>query len=167
MMLTRAGGRATPRLSFLIDGGCHGRRAAGSHQAGYGLLDAFNAADWQRFAADLAPDVVYEETGTQRRVDGVDAYVQLCQGWKQAFPDARGAIRNVVASGDTVVQEILWEGTQTGALEGLGGPLPPSGRRINVPASLWITFRGDQAKEVHHHVDVLTMLGQLEAIPAP
>lgn len=36
-----------------------------------GLLDAFNAADWQRFAADLAPDVVYEETGTQRHVDGV------------------------------------------------------------------------------------------------
>ena len=132
-----------------------------------GLLDAFNAADWQRFAADLAPDVLYEETGTQRRVDGVDAYVQLCQGWKQAFPDARGEIRNVIASGNTVVQEILWEGTQTGTLEGPGGPLPPSGRRINVPASLWITFSGDQAKEVHHHVDVLTMLGQLGAIPAP
>ena len=28
------GGRATLRLSFQIDGGCHGRRAAGSHQAG-------------------------------------------------------------------------------------------------------------------------------------
>ena len=57
------------------------------------------------FAAGMAPDVVYEETGTQRRVDGVDAYVQLCQGWKQAFPDARGEIRNVVASGNTGVQE--------------------------------------------------------------
>lgn len=96
-----------------------------------------------------------------------DAYVQLCQGWKQAFPDARGEIRNVIASGNTVVEEIIWEGTQTGTLEGPGGPLPPSGRRINVLASLWITFSGDQAKEVHHHVDVLTMLGQLGAIPAP
>ena len=132
-----------------------------------GILEAFNAADWQQFAAAMAPEVVYEETGTQRRVDDVDAYVQLCQGWKQAFPDARGEIRNVIASGNTVVQEIIWEGTQTGTLEGPGGPLPPSGRRINVPASLWITFSGDQAKEVHHHVDVLTMLGQLGAIPAP
>jgi steroid delta-isomerase-like uncharacterized protein len=130
-------------------------------------LDAFNAADWQRFAAGMTADVVYEETGTQRRVDGVDAYVQLCQGWKQAFPDVRGAIRNVVASGNTVVQEIIWEGTHTGTLEGPGGPLPPSGRRINVPASLWITFSGDQGKEVHHHLDVLTLLGQLGAIPAP
>jgi steroid delta-isomerase-like uncharacterized protein len=132
-----------------------------------GILEAFNAADWQRFAVAMAPEVVYEETGTQRRVDDVAAYVQLCQGWKQAFPDARGEIRNVIASGNTVVQEIIWEGTQTGTLEGPGGPLPPSGRRINVPASLWITFSGDQAKEVHHHVDVLTMLGQLGAIPAP
>jgi steroid delta-isomerase-like uncharacterized protein len=132
-----------------------------------GFIEAFNAGDWQRFAAALAPDVVYEETGTQRRAEGVDAYVQLGQGWKQAFPDARGAIRNVVASGDTVVQEITWEGTQTGTLEGPGGPLPPSGRRVTVPASLWITFSGDQMREIHHHLDVLSMLGQLGALPAP
>ena len=73
-------------------------------------------------------------------MDGADAYVQRCQGWKQAFPDARGAIRNAVASGNTVVQEIMWEGTHTGPLEGPGGRLPPSGRRINVPATMWITF---------------------------
>ena len=147
--------------------GCHGRRAAGPHQAGDGFIDAFNAGDWQRFAEDLAPDLVYEETGTQRRTDGVDAYVQLSQGWKHAFPDARGAIRNVVASGNTVVQEITWEGTQTGALEGLGGSLPPSGKRVNVLASLWISFNGDQVREIHHHLDVLGLLGQLEALPGP
>jgi predicted ester cyclase len=107
----------------------------------------------------MTPDVVYEETGTQRRVDGVDADVQLCQGWKQAFPDVRGEIRNVIASGNTVVQEIIWEGTHTGTLEGPGGPLLPSGRHINVPASLWITFSGDQGKEVHHHLDVSPCLG--------
>jgi steroid delta-isomerase-like uncharacterized protein len=130
-------------------------------------LDAFNAADWQRFAAGMTPDVVYEETGTGRRVDGVDAYVQLCQVWRQAFPDVRGEIRNVVASGNTVVQEVLWEGTHTGTLEGPAGPLPPSGKRIAVPASLWITFSGDQGKEVHHHLDVLSMLGQIGVLPAP
>jgi steroid delta-isomerase-like uncharacterized protein len=129
------------------------------------FIDAFNDGDWQRFAAGLAPEVVYEEAGTQRRVGGVDAYVQLCQGWKQAFPDARGAIRNVVANGSTVVQEIMWEGTQTGTLEGPGGSLPPSGKRVRFPASLWITFSGDEMKEIHHHLDVLSMLQQLGAIP--
>jgi len=97
----------------------------------------------------------------------VDAYVQLSQGWKQTFPDARGTVRNVVASGDTVVQEVVWEGTQTGALEGLGGSLPSSGKRVNVEASLWITFRGDQVREIHHHLDVLSLLGQLDVLPGP
>ena len=95
----------------------------------------------------------------------MDAYVQLTQGWKQAFPDARGAVRKVVASGSTVVQEIAWEGTQTGTLDGLGGPLPASGKRVSVLASLWITFGGDQVREIHHHLDVLSMLGQLEVLP--
>ena len=44
------------------------------------LIDAFNEADWERFRAVLAPDAVYAETGTGRRVEGEDAYVELCQG---------------------------------------------------------------------------------------
>jgi len=155
-------------MSFVMDpGGAMAGEQQDLIKRADGFIDAFNAGDWQRFAEDLAPDLVYEETGTQRRTDGVDAYVQLSQGWKQAFPDARGAIRNVVASGNTVVQEITWEGTQTGALEGLGGSLPPSGKRVNVLASLWISFSGDQVREIHHHLDVLGLLGQLEALPGP
>ncbi len=81
------------------------------------LVDAFNAGDWQRFRAVVAPDVRYDETGTQRSVHGADQYVALCQGWRQALPDVRGTIRTTVNSGNTVVQELTWEGTQTGPLE--------------------------------------------------
>jgi len=41
-------------------------------------------ADWERFRGLLAPDAVYAETGTGRRVEGADAYVALVQGWKRA-----------------------------------------------------------------------------------
>ena len=51
------------------------------------LIDAFSAGDWTRFRATLDPDVDYEETGTGRRTVGADAYVALCQGWRDAFPD--------------------------------------------------------------------------------
>ena len=131
------------------------------------LIDAFNVDDWQRFGAGLAPDVHYEETGTQRRLQGRDAYVQLCQGWKEAFPDAKGTIRNIVASGNTVAAEVTWEGTHTGPLEGPGGTLPPSGKAIAVQAVFWVTFQGNQVQEAHHHLDVLTLLQQVSAIPAP
>jgi predicted ester cyclase len=80
-------------------------------QVAQGIIEAFNTDDWAHFKAPLAANVIYEETGTQRRVQDADAYVQLCQGWKQAFPDAKGIIRNMVSAGATVVQEVLWEGT--------------------------------------------------------
>jgi steroid delta-isomerase-like uncharacterized protein len=130
-------------------------------------ITAFNTSDWAQFRAALAPDVIYQETGTGNRAESADAYVQSVQAWKQAFPDAIGTIRNVVANGNMVVQELEWTGTQTGDMATPGGILPASGKQIAVLASLWLTFQGDTIQEVHHHMDILTMLVQLGAIPAP
>jgi steroid delta-isomerase-like uncharacterized protein len=131
------------------------------------IITAFSNGDWTRFRAVLAPNVAYEETGTGRRTEGADAYVQLVQGWKQSFPDAKGTIRNVVTQGNTVVQEVLWEGTQTGEMATPGGILPASGKRINVLATVWYTLQGDTIQEIRHHLDIMTMMTQIGAIPAP
>jgi steroid delta-isomerase-like uncharacterized protein len=136
-------------------------------QAAAELIDAFNEADWERFRGVLAPDAVYAETGTGRRVEGADAYVELCQGWKDALPDVRGTIRGAVAGVDTVAQELLWEGTHTGPMQTPGGILESSGARISVEASLWARFEGGKAREVHHYLDVLTLLQQIGAVSAP
>jgi steroid delta-isomerase-like uncharacterized protein len=128
------------------------------------VVEAFNSGDWSRFRSLLAADVVYEETGTRRRVSGADAYVELSQGWKQAFPDARGTIHRSVASGDTVVQEITWYGTHEGELQTPGGTVPASGAKIEVQATLWSTVTGDQLKEARHHLDVFSLLQQVGVI---
>jgi steroid delta-isomerase-like uncharacterized protein len=134
-------------------------------QASADLIDAFNEADWERFRGVLSPDIVYSETGTGRRVEGAEDYVTLCQGWKVALPDVRGTIRGAIATEDQVAQEILWEGTHTGPMETPGGTLPPSGAQIGVEASLWLRFHGDKAREVHHYLDVLSLLQQIGAVP--
>jgi hypothetical protein len=41
------------------------------------------------------------------------------------------------------------------------------GARISVEASLWARFEGDKAREVHHYLDVLTLLQQIGAMPGP
>ncbi len=128
-------------------------------------ITAFNASDWAQFRAVLAPDVIYQETGTGRRTESADAYLQLLEGWKQAFPDATGTIRNVVAQGNTVVQEIEWTGTQTGDMATPAGILPASGKQIAVLASFWYTVQGNTIQELHHHLDIMTMMAQLGAIP--
>lgn len=84
---------------------------------------AFSAKDWTCFKATLSPQSVYDEQGTQRRVQGADQVVHLSQGWAQAFPDAQGTVTSAVASGDSVVVELIWEGTQTGPLQGPAGSM--------------------------------------------
>ena len=131
------------------------------------LVEAFNVGNWERLRATLHPDVVYEETGTQRRVKGADEYVRLCQGWKESLPDARGAVQATVASAQQVVQEILWEGTHRGPLAGPGGVVSPTGKRIHVRGTMWYTIEGGRAREIHHHLDVLSLMQQVGAMPAP
>jgi len=131
------------------------------------LVEAFNVGDWERLRATLHSDVVYEETGTQRRVEGADAYVRLCQGWKETFPDARGAVQATITSAQRVAQEVLWEGTHRGSLPVPGGSVTPSGKRISVRGSMWYTIADGRAREIHHHLDVLTLMQQVGAIAAP
>lgn len=129
------------------------------------VIEAFNVADWPRLRGALSPDVVYEETGTGRRVEGADAYVALCKGWKEAFPDARGTVRRALADGDTGVLELTWEATQTGPLATPAGTIPPSGKHATVAASFWATGAGERCREIHHHLDVLALLQQIGAMP--
>ncbi len=128
-------------------------------------IEAFNAGDWQRVRATLAPDCVYDEVGTQRRLRGADEVVQALQGWKQAMPDAKGTITSALASGNTATLEITWEGTQTGPLVGPGGTIPASGKRHVTRAALIATIQGDKIKESHHYFDMMTLLQQIGAAP--
>ena len=89
-------------------------------------IDAFSTGDRDKFAATLADDAVYEELSTQRRVQGKEEVVNTFHGWKQAFPDSKGTIQNIFASGNKAVAEILWEGTHSGDMIGPGVPYPPA-----------------------------------------
>lgn len=128
-------------------------------------IDAFNAADWERWKAVLAPDAVYDEVGTQRRIQGADQIVEALQGWKQAMPDAKGTVTNAFASGNTVTLEVTWEGTHTGPLAGPGGTIPASGKRQVTRAVQVITYEGDKAKEIRHYFDMMALLQQIGAMP--
>jgi steroid delta-isomerase-like uncharacterized protein len=131
------------------------------------VVEAYNNGDWERFRASHAPDVVYEEVGTGQRAEGMDEYMQLLEGWQQAIPDGAAMIRRTVQSGDTVVMELVWKGTQTGDLQTPGGTVPASGRQIEVEATMWSDFEGDQVRKTRHYVDIMTMLQQLGEDTAP
>lgn len=130
-------------------------------------IEGFSAGDWQKVKGTLTPDHVYQEYGSQRRIQGPDETVKADQAWKQAFPDAKGTIRSIVASGSTVVAEVTWEGTHRAPLQGPGGSIPATGKRVTMPAVLVCTVQGGKIKEAHHYFDMMTMLQQLGVMQQP
>ena len=129
------------------------------------LIDAFNARNGERFKKQLTATVVYDEIGTNRKFHGADAWLEAWEQWRNAFPDLNGTITNAVASGNTVVQEITWQGTQSGPLSLPGGTIPPSGKRQITRTSLVLVFEDGRVKESRIYFDMLSLLQQIGAIP--
>ena len=138
---------------------CYGRRTSSSPPSTT-LTGNGSEQRWRSMSCTWRP-------GTGRRVYGIEPYVQLCQGWKRAVPDAAATVDRAIGGEDAVAQSITWTGTHTGPLDGPASTLPASGRQINVVASLWCTFEGGKVMEVHHHLDLLSLLQQIGALTPP
>lgn len=127
-------------------------------------MEAFNTADWETMRELAHKDVVYLEAGSARRIEGIGPYIDVLAEWKTALPDVSGTVRQAIAGGDLVAQNVVWRGTHEGPLPTPTGAIPPSGREVEVSASLWITSRDGRMAEVEHHLDVLSLLGQIGAL---
>jgi steroid delta-isomerase-like uncharacterized protein len=130
-------------------------------------IEAVNRGDWEAVRATTAPSYVYEETGTGARCEGPDEIVAMLEGLRQAMPDLRGEVVRLLADGDQSVLEIKWRGTQTGEMDLGGSKLPPSGRQFDFWGCLWQRWENGKLVHERHHLDALTMLTQLGAIPEP
>ncbi|MDO8611978.1 MAG: ester cyclase [Dehalococcoidia bacterium] len=128
-------------------------------------VEAYGADDWTRLKAVLTPDCLYDEVGSQRRLQGAEEMVQAYQGWKQAIPDGKGAIGSTFVNGNKVAQEVTWTGTHNGPLNTPQGAIPPSGKSISVPGVQIITFEGDKIVEFRQFFNLLTLLQQIGAAP--
>jgi steroid delta-isomerase-like uncharacterized protein len=133
--------------------------------AARGFTECYNAGDWDGLRDLMAPDAVYEEVGTGRRIEGPAAIVEVNKAWKGALPDSQGTIAEAFACDDRVVLRINWSGTQSGPLPlPTGGELAPTNREINVPACQIVRVADGKLVEAIHYFDMLTLLGQLGAI---
>lgn len=129
--------------------------------------DAFNRNDWAAFEAALAPDTTYEEVTTGRKVEGAKANMELAKGWRAAFPDVTGTVDASYASGNTVIFEVTWRGTQNGPLPmPNGSEFPPSGKPVVIRAVIISDVRNGKVTSTRHYLDMLGMLTQIGVIPS-
>ena len=126
------------------------------------VVDAFNNQDWDK-TRELFGDSTYNELGTQRSIDNIDAIIEAFQVWKAAMPDVTGTVTSAIESGEQVVLEIDWEGTHTGELMTPQGPIPASGKRQKTSAAFIFEYHNGELKESRHYFDLLTLLQQIGA----
>ena len=123
------------------------------------LLDAHGAHDEGRMGATLSEDFVYEEIGTQRRVEGREAFLEMWRGWRHVFPDVQGTIEDGFVSGDQAVAETLWNGTFGGDLVAGGHTIAATGRRMeNFPVAFVCTVAGRQLTHMRAYFDMATLM---------
>ena len=125
-----------------------------------------NANDYSDAEEIFSSDVVTQPPGSAP-LRGIEPFVAYGQGFSRAFPDGRIHGDRYVESGDVVVVEGRFTGTNTGPLESPAGTLPPTGRPMVLPFA--DVFRVADGRITEHRIyyDTASMLGQLGLLPAP
>ena len=132
-------------------------------------FDAFNARDVERGGNMLTGSAELLDVASNQRFTGPDGLRQYWQGWFGAFSDGKVEVVNSHASDDgTVVTEFVGRGTHDGTLVGPGGQsVPATGRQVNVSFCQVATVQDNKITGARVYWDMMTMLGQLGALPTP
>ena len=122
--------------------------------------DAWNRHDRDAFLALYADDC--EIVTPDTTVKGREGALQFWTLNHDPFPDSRLVVRRVVSDGSTLVEESVFEGTNTDVLPMPDGTeVPATGASASLPYVGVHTFRGDRCVSSHFYWDQLSMLQQL------
>jgi steroid delta-isomerase-like uncharacterized protein len=129
------------------------------------LVQRFVDEFWNRgnfAAADelLAPNAaIHVPTGECVDPAGLKHFAAA---WRAAFPDWYSTAEELVAEGDRVAERWTGRGTHRGELQGL----PPTGKAIVTPGSVFYRIDGGRIVEFRGQLDVAGLFQQLGAAPA-
>jgi steroid delta-isomerase-like uncharacterized protein len=126
---------------------------------------------WQKGDASvldelLAADCVnHEQSVSEQR--GREACKQWAEGVRQAnrqaFPDFDIALDDLVAEGNQVVKRWTFRGTHRGEFNGI----PATGKQVTMRGITLYRLEGGKVREMYWNYDVVGLLVQIGAIPAP
>ncbi len=80
-----------------------------------------------------------------------------------AFPDSNMTIDDTVAEGDRVVSRFTVRGTHRGEFQGI----PPTGKQVTITGIAISRIEGGRVVEDWEELNMLGLMQQIGAIPAP
>jgi steroid delta-isomerase-like uncharacterized protein len=121
-----------------------------------------DAGDMGAADAVCAEDFAWHGVGVGD-LRGLATIKQAIAPFFTAFPDLRVEIHDLLADGDKVVARYVWRGTQRGEFFGV----PATGRAVEVAGTSIYRVAGGKLAEEWWLEDMLGLMQQLGAVPAP
>jgi steroid delta-isomerase-like uncharacterized protein len=125
-------------------------------------IRAWNDRHWATEAACRAPDYVAHMSGVPVPLDAA-GWGAFSEAFTAAFPDARIAVADSFGERDMVATRWTITGTHHGDFQGV----PPTGRPVTMAGVDISRFVDGKIAEHWAQFDVLSVLQQIGAIPAP
>jgi steroid delta-isomerase-like uncharacterized protein len=102
---------------------------------------------------------IHMPTGEVVDPDGLKGFAAT---FREAFPDWHSTFEELVAEGDRVAERWTGRGTHLGELQGI----PPTGKRVEAPGSVFYRIVGGKIVEFRGQLDMMRIMQQLGAIPS-
>lgn len=127
-----------------------------------------NTHDVEAIVACFYDDGVLIEPAGEFR--GREAIADYWRAQFEAFPDLEGRDELKAATGEAVLNQWLFEGTNTGPIQTPEGSVPATGRRLTLRGCDVVTVRDGLVESEHIYYDQLEFMKQLglapEGVPA-
>jgi len=130
------------------------------------LVHRFDEEFWNQgktTAADelMAPDAeIHMPTGEVLNPDELKIFVGT---WRESFPDWHSTFEELIAEGDRVAERWTGRGTHLGELQGI----PPTGKRVEAPGSVFYRIVDGRIVEFRGQLDMMSLMEQLGVIAFP
>ena len=109
----------------------------------------------------MVPDAeIHMPTGELVDLDGLKGFAGA---FRESFPDWHSTFEELIAEGEGVAERWTGRGTHRGELQGI----PPTGKRVEVPGSVFYRIVGGKIVEFRGQLDMMGLMQQLGTIPPP
>ena len=102
---------------------------------------------------------IHMPTGEVVDLDGLKGFAATFRG---SFPDWHSTLEELVAEGDRVAERWTGRGTHLGELQGI----PPTGKRVEAPGSVFYRLVEGKIVEFRGQLDMMGLMQQLGAMPS-
>ncbi len=103
---------------------------------------------------------IHMPTGEMVDLDELKGFAATFRG---AFPDWHSTLEELIAEGDRVAERWTVRGTHQGELQGI----PPTGRHVETPGSVFYRIVSGKIVEFRGQLDMMSLMQQLGVIPTP